>query len=280
MISKKPTLIIHGGAGNAIASARALLLRKKLKVILKKVYRILLSKGAVEAVVTSVKLMEDDPSFNAGRGSLLQRDGRARLSASVMDGSRHLFAGVLNLEKVLNPVLVAQQLLNEKDRVLCGKEAFNYAKQHGFNLGNLKTLESIQRWKKQQTGCDTVGACALDSQGNLASATSTGGRGFERPGRVSDSGMPIGNFSTKFCAVSATGVGEEIMAEGVAVKIVTRMEDGLSIKRAFEKTFGDLKTRNRQIGAIGLDYKGNWLAHTTTESLIYGVSERDKILLF
>ena len=155
-----------------------------------------------------------------------------------------------------------------------------YAKQHGFREKNLKTPQSIKRWAQKKKACDMVGACALDRWGSLASATSTGGKGFEIPGRVSDSAMPIGNYATAQVAVSATGIGEEIMAEGVAVKIATRVEDGLSLKQSFEKTFREFQIRNRKIGAIGLDHKGNWFQKTTTETLLYAMYNGTRFVLF
>ena len=135
-----------------------------------------------------------------------------------------------------------------------------------------QVLCSARRWEKCNDGggYDTVGACALDRFGHLASATSSGGRGFERPGRVSDSGMPVANYADERCAISATGMGEEIIDEGLAIKIATRVQDGLSFGRVFQKTFREIRARNRRMGAIGLDREGNLAALTTTEVLLYG----------
>lgn len=269
----QPVLIIHGGAGrNFEDQRRTSRVRKKISRILKLTFQKLIRSTALEAVTDAVKLLEDDPEFNAGTGSQLQSDGKARLSASIMDGSTRSFAGVINIENIKNPILVARALLEEKDRVLAGEGAFRYAtKKLGLKPRDTRTQESIRRWKKHKDGgYDTVGVCALDRFGNLASATSTGGRGFERPGRVSDSAMPIANYADKRCAVSATGIGEEIIDEGLAVKIATRLEDGLTLVQAFRKTFGELQLRGRQIGAIGLDSKGKIFYLTTTEILIGG----------
>ena len=277
----QPALIIHGGAGRGFSAkdgsasggkdfGRAAKIRKKLTRILTLSYEKLAETNALEAVTLAIKLLEDVPEFNAGTGSQLQADGEARLSASIMDGSRLRFAGVINLEKIKNPILVARALLEEKDRVLAGKGAFEFAKKLGMKSFDPRTPESILRWKKsKEKGFDTVGACALDRFGNLASATSTGGRGFERPGRVSDSAMPIANYANELCAISATGIGEEIIEEGLAVKIATRVEDGLELREAFQKTFKEIKSRGRQMGAIGVDRKGNLTYQTTTEVLLW-----------
>ena len=268
----QPVLIIHGGAGGSFKDfRRPMRIRRKIQRILRTSYKKLLATNALEAVTCAVKLLEDDPEFNAGTGSQLQRDGRARLSASIMDGSRQRFAGVINIEKIKNPILVAHALLCEKDRVLNGAGAFRFAKKSGLKAVDPRTKKSIRRWKQwKEAGYDTVGACALDRFGNLASATSTGGRGFERPGRVSDSGMPVANYADERSAISATGIGEEIIDEGLAIKIATRVRDGLSLSRAFQKTFDEIRTRGRRIGAIGLDSKGNVFHATTTEILLYG----------
>lgn len=279
----RPVLIIHGGAGGKFEDQkRAASVRKKISRILKRSYKKLIETDALEAVTYAVKFLEDDPEFNAGTGSQLQSDGRARLSTSIMDGSTRSFAGVINIENIKNPILVAHALLREKDRVLSGEGAFRYAtKKLGLKPVDTRTPESIRRWKKHKDGgYDTVGACALDRFGNLASATSTGGRGFEFPGRVSDSGMPIANYADERCAISATGIGEEIINEGLAVKIATRVQDGISLKQAFKKTFEGVRLRGRRIGAVGVDMKGNIVHATTTEILLYGWMGRGKRVLF
>lgn len=275
----QPVIILQGGAGRSFQdSRRRARIRKKISRILKRSYEKLVKLNAIEAAAYAVTLLEDDPEFNAGTGSMLQADGRARLSASLMDGSRLRFSAVINLENIKNPILVAKALLEEEGRVLAGEGAFQFAKKHGFKPFDTRTPLSIQRWKKwkKQKGpgpfwsSDTVGACALDRFGNLASATSTGGRGFEFPGRVSDSGMPVANYADTCCAISATGIGEEIIDEGLAIKIATRVQDGFSLAQAFKKTFGEILSRGRRIGAVGLDRKGKVIASTTTEVLIYG----------
>lgn len=341
---KQPVLILHGGAGGPISAkdgsasdgqdlGRPAQIRKKISKILRLAYQRLVRTDALEAVTYAVRLLEDDPYFNAGTGSQLQADGRARLSASVMDGSRQRFAAVINLERIKNPVLVARALLNEKDQVLSGEGAFQYAtKKLGLKPFDNRTPNSIKRWKKWKTSpltlpphsaadpplaetlspkgrgkekkkwlassssflsplkgerikvrgliCDTVGACALDRFGNLAGATSTGGRGSERPGRVSDSGMPVANFADSRCAISATGIGEEIIDEGLAIKIAARVQDGMSLEKAFKKTFGEINRRQRKIGAIGIDRKGNVAFAKTTAVLLYGWTTGKKISLF
>ncbi len=277
----QPILIIHGGAGRRFESSKRIAkIRKKISNILKSAYKKLARTNSLEAVTYAVKLLEDDPEFNAGTGSQLQADGHARLSASIMDGVRQRFAGVINVEKIKNPILVARALLEKPDRVLSDEGAFEFAKRLGLKPHDLRTKTALKRWKKRtETKMDTVGACALDRFGNLASATSTGGKGFEMPGRVSDTGMPISNFATLECAVSATGIGEDIMDEGLVIKIATRISDGLNIREAFDKTFREIK-RGRKMGAIGISSRGELIWQTTTETLIYGWQKGKRVVLF
>jgi L-asparaginase len=195
-----------------------------------------------------------------------------------MDGRLERFAGVINLEKIKNPILAASALLREDSRVLSGEGAQKYARALGLKLTDTRTADSVRRWKKNRNcadvgtidkGVDTVGAVALDRCGNLASATSTGGRGLERPGRVSDSGMPVANFADSRVAISATGIGEQIIEEGLAIKIATRVRDGMNLKQAFQKTFREVRAKVRRMGAVAVDVRGNIQAFTTTEVMLF-----------
>ena len=142
-----PTLIIHGGAGSKIPNAtRRNLLHQKLAKILDPAYSVLLKQGALNAVVHAVKLLEDDPECNAGRGSGLQADGVARLTASVMDGHQGRFAAVLDLENIANPILIAEKLLKEKYRVLAGAGAQKFALANGFILEDVRTKQAIAQF--------------------------------------------------------------------------------------------------------------------------------------
>ena len=278
----QPVLILHGGAGTAFKDQkRRGRLRRKISSILKRSYEKLRESSALDTVTYTVRLFEDESEFNAGTGSQLQADGKARLTASVMDGRRERFAAVINLERIKNPILVARALLEEESRVLAGRGACQFAKKLGVRPSDPRTRESILRWhKKKEAGYDTVGALALDRWGNLASATSTGGRGFEFPGRVSDSGMPVANYADERCAISVTGIGEEIIEEGLAIKIATRVCDGLTLRRAFRKTFREVLARGRRMGAVGLDAQGHIAFAHTTEILMYGWRKGRKVTLF
>jgi L-asparaginase len=264
-------LLIHGGAGSQARPADREDRRRRLRRILEASYAYLQKHSALEAVVEAVRRLEDDPAFNAGTGSLLQADGVARLSASVMDGPSRVFAAALNVEQVRNPVLIARALLDQSEHVLAGEGARRFARSIGLKRWNPVTPARRKQWQARQRGRHgTVGAVARDAQGRLAAATSTGGRGFERPGRVSDSGTPAGNYAIPDAAVSCTGDGEHILDEGLAVRIAQRVADGAPLAEAAGRTLAELRQRRRELGWICLDARGGWQALTTLP-ILYAV---------
>ena len=187
--------------------------------------------------------MEDDALFNAGTGSQIQSDGKIRMSAALMDGESQKMSGVINIKKVKNPIQVAQFLMQEDDRVLGGSGATSYARKNGFEAFDTEIAQRRTEYeaKIESLGSGTVGCVALDKAGKIAVATSTGGKGFELVGRISDSATVAGNYANSFCGVSLTGVGEDIVSNATAAKIVTRVTDGFSIQDAFKKTFSELQ---------------------------------------
>ena len=253
-------IIIHGGFFSESSQSLEVKSAKQnsLKNIVTKSYEYLKDHSAFDTVAYAVSLLEDDELYNAGIGSQIQSDGVIRMSAAIMDGETQKMSGVINIEDVKNPILVAKELMKEDDRVLGGNGAKQYANQYGFE--NFST-EIPQRRKEYEEklksgGKGTVGAVAIDKHGKLAVATSTGGKGFEIPGRISDSATVAGNYANRFCAVSCTGVGEDIVSNATATKIVTRVTDGLSIENAFDRTFEELKEIDGFAGAIGIDNDG------------------------
>ncbi len=125
------------------------------------------------------------------------------------------------------------------NRILGGSGATNFARNHGFEPFSTEIPQRRNEYeaKVASLGTGTVGCVALDNEGKIAVATSTGGKGFEIPGRISDSATVAGNYANEFCGVSLTGVGEDIVSNATAAKIVTRVTDGFSIEKAFEKNF-------------------------------------------
>ena len=257
-------IIVHGGFFSESDQSHEVKIAKQnsLKEIAKLSFEFLKNHSAEQTVVHAVKLLEDDLLYNAGMGSQIQSDEKIRMSASLMNGATQKFSGVINIENVKNPIEVAQVLMKEDDRVLGGNGAKIYATENGFE--NFST-EIPQRRKEYEEklkngGKGTVGCVALDSEGRLAAATSTGGKGFELVGRISDSATVAGNFANEYCAVSCTGVGEDIVSNATAAKIVIRVTDGFSLNDAVEKTFTELKEIDGFAGVIAIDKKGN-VAH-------------------
>ena len=265
-------LAIHAGAGSYPKNLeRAKDIQEKLREFCERGYRFLKNHTALETAVEVTRWLEDWSETNAGVGAMLQSDGVARLSASLMDGHPMRFSGVINIEKIKNPILVALLLQKENDRILTSEGALRFAKEKGFKLSDPRTKESIKRWRalRKENHYGTVGVCALDSNGHLAAATSTGGKGIERVGRVSDSALPAGNFANSFAATSATGIGEEIVEEALASTLVARATDWKNLERSFKETFEGAKQRNRKLAAIGLDRDGKVSWAHTTEILYY-----------
>ncbi len=272
MSLRRPIVCIHGGAGLRPGPARLEAIRSHLQAIGARAARFLTRHSTIETVAYAVRLLEDDPLFNAGTGSMLQRDGAARMSASIMDGATGRFAGVLNIERVKNPILVASRLLKEADRLLAGREATRFARAHGFRTWNPITPERRRQWQQHwSTAHGTVGAVACDRAGRVAAATSTGGKGFEQPGRVSDTGMPVGNYATPTLAISCTGIGEDIIEEGLGVRLAQCVMDGATLAQAFATTFREATRHRRQVGAIAVDAKGR-IAWSTTCPMLFAIA--------
>ena len=264
---KRPALVIHGGTGGRPNARRLEAIRHSLRAICEEAYAYLASRSAVEGVACAVRRLEADPLFNAGIGSIVQADGVARMSASIMDGAAMRFAGVVNIERVRHPVDVASALLGEEDRVLAGPGATQFAQASGMPLRSsadpVQPMRSPRGTAHDRVIHETVGAVALDRRGRLAAATSTGGKRGQRVGRVSDSGLPVGNYANAHVAISCTGIGEEIIEEGLAVRIAQRVADGASLSQACVRTFRELRQRRRRMGAIALDRTGCYAVSTT-----------------
>ena len=266
-------IIIHGGFFSESSTNIETKIAKQqaLLRIVKDSYVYLQNHSALETVVYAVSQLEDDELFNAGIGSQIQSDGKIRMSASLMDGESQKMSGVINIEEVKNPIQVAQVLMQVDDRILGGSGATNFARKHGFEPFSTEIPQRRAEYeaKLASLGTGTVGCVALDNNGKIAVATSTGGKGFEIPGRISDSATVAGNYANEFCGVSLTGVGEDIVSNATAAKIVTRVTDGFSIEKAFEKTFAELKPYDGFAGAIGIDKQGNIFHQDSHPSMVF-----------
>jgi L-asparaginase len=278
-----PLLLVHGGASaKAMNEERHRAYVESLKRILEQTYPLLARGGsAVTAVVRAVELLENDPLYNAGFGSKIQSDGKIRMSASLMDGRRLRFSGCVNVEGVKNPIRLAKRLQARADRVLAEAGARSFAREAGLPFASAFTPRARADFERRRDGkSGTVGAVALDRKHHLAAATSTGGRGFEFPHRVSDTPTVAANFANHLGAVSATGVGEEIVEHAVAARICVLLESGLSLKEATQRVLTQARRNRAQFGWIALDRHGQVQAVTTTRTLIWAQATPAGIICF
>jgi L-asparaginase len=221
------------------------------------------------------------------------------MSASLMDGASQSFSGVINVSRVKNPIDLAIALQSSPDRVLSDYGAAELARELQIPSYNGLTELRLQEWiqerqdnfKRTMAGVvaeaelvetsharrGTIGVVALDTQGLLSVGTSTGGKGFERIGRVSDSAMPAGNYATQYAAVSCTGIGEDIIDECLAPRIVVRVTDGMSLKEAMQRTFAEAHEHKRDFGAIALDASGAIAWGKTSQALLAAYHNGEKI---
>lgn len=278
-------LVIHGGAGTIskteMTPDRELEYRATLEQSLAAGYAILVKGGtSLDAVSAAVTILEDSPLFNAGKGAVLNADGDAELDAAIMDGRTLAAGGIAAVKRIKNPVQLARVVMEKSPHVLFAAEgAENFAKQQGIALVRnsyfitdrrkleLKKAQQQEKQKGNAAKIDpdafsfgTVGAVALDKSGNLAAATSTGGRTNKRPGRVGDT--PIigaGTYANNAtCAVSGTGHGEFFMRSVAAHDVSALMEyRGLGVAAATKDVIRKLGELGGTGGLIAIDLKGN-----------------------
>tara|TARA_Y100001970_G_C14168853_1_gene822925 strand:+ start:124 stop:969 length:846 start_codon:yes stop_codon:yes gene_type:complete len=278
----KSKIIIHGGAGKLEGNFdKANQIRESLLCILNESKLVLDKTNAREAVIFAVKLLEDESLFNAGTGSKLQEDGKARMSASIMDSSSNIFSAIINIENIKNPIEVASRLKEKNNTVLASENAINFARKLGFKVFDTKTNFRIEEFKSKKNGeTGTVGAVAIDKKGMIAAATSTGGIGGEIPGRVSDSATVAGNYANKYAGVSCTGIGEHIMNFSLASKIVSKVEEKLDLQDVVKKIMLEAEELNYKFGIISIDCRGNVVVSKTTEMIYYAYDNGKRKELF
>ncbi|WP_462267240.1 isoaspartyl peptidase/L-asparaginase [Mucilaginibacter sp.] len=277
-------LIIHGGFFSESNTNHEVKVAKQqaLKAIVETGYAYLQHHTAAETVVYTISLLEDSDLFNAGTGSQIQSDGRIRLSAALMDGRTQRFSGIINTEDIKNPIQVAEKLMLYDDRVLSGEGALAFARDNGFNYYNPETPQRRQEYEKKlndSVRLGTVGCVALDAAGNIAAGTSTGGKGFEIPGRVSDSATVAGNYANAHAGISCTGVGEDIVSGAVAAKIAVRVTDGMALAQAVDKTLAELKPYNGFAGVVALSASGE-VYHADTHPYMVWASHEEQVSFF
>src|ERR1700733_7901971 len=295
-----PVLVVHGGTGpmpDDVVEAHLDGARHALAAG----WRVLAAGGtALDAVEAAVVVMEDDETFDAGRGSFLNRDGRVQLDALIMDGATLRAGGVGCVERLRNPVRAARKILSESPHVYFVAEgAERFAAEHGVTLCRNEELiipREVERLREYQAkqgeevsaqngndlfapavhdatnhdatiSHDTVGAVALDSSGNIAAATSTGGTLNKAPGRLGDSSLiGCGCYAdNQSAAASTTGWGEPIMKLVLAKWAADRVATGSLPEGVAAEAINYLKDRvNGHGGMILLDARGRFgISHNT-----------------
>ncbi|SDK28393.1 isoaspartyl peptidase/L-asparaginase family protein [Microbulbifer yueqingensis] len=299
-------IAIHGGAGtiekSKMTPEREEAYRAKLREALDRGYGVLEQGGSsLDAVIAAINILEDSPLFNAGRGAVYTYDGTHELDASLMDGRTRAAGAVAGVKRVRNPIDLARLVMEDSPFVmLAGEGAEEFARSRGVEMVDNalfdtdhrreqldKAKKKLQREEAQErdyqaaveglpvpfrTG--TVGAVALDREGNIAAGTSTGGMTAKRYGRIGDSPViGAGTFAdNNSCAVSATGHGEYFIRYNVAADICARVQyQGRSVNEAAGEVInGVLKPVGGTGGVIVLDAAGNMALVFNTKGMYRG----------
>lgn len=276
-------IVIHGGAGTIqpenMTDSLRLVYENKLEEAITAGHKILKSGGsAIDAVQTSINIMEDSPLFNAGKGAVFTHDEKNSLDASIMNGKTLDAGAIAGVTNVKNPINLADEVMKNSPHVLLsGEGAETFAKKQKLEIVDppyfftQNRYDALQRAKAKnkssyydphidETKYGTVGCVALDQNGNLAAGTSTGGMTNKKWGRIGDS--PIigaGTYANnKTCAVSSTGWGEYFMRGVVAYDISAQMEyAGKSLSEASKNVIQKLEDLGGNGGVIALDRNGN-----------------------
>ena len=277
-------LIIHGGAGSLEGKLEhAQVMHDSLCKIWEESFDILQKCTAEETVCHAIRMLEDDPIFNAGTGSKLQADGQVRMSSALMDGTNNRFSGVINVQNIRNPIEAAALLSKEENTVLSGAQATEFCRKNGMDDYNPVTQERLEDYKKRCSGKHgTVGTVALDNEGHIFAGTSTGGIGYEIPGRVSDCPTVAGTYASTKAGVSCTGIGEQITQQAAAAKIVTRVEDGMPLHEAVTLTMSESNKFSYLYGLISLDSEGHVEVGKTEalDEVFYAFHDNNRIRTF
>lgn len=287
------SIAIHGGAGTILKEKLTKELDEELRQVLKNSVlagHTLLQQGhdAADAVVAAVKVLEDSPLFNAGKGSVLTHNEMVEMDASIMHGREMMAGAVSAVRHIKNPIVLAKDVMNNSEHVfLSGEGAEQFAFEHSHDYVEQDYFFTERRYEQLQSMKEkgmfalsesrypddnkygTVGAVALDKQGNLAAATSTGGITNKKYGRVGDSAIiGCGTFAeNNNVAISTTGMGEYFIRKTVASDVAARMRYlGEDVYTASEVVIqGDLKLMGGEGGLIALDAQGN--IHNAMNSL-------------
>ncbi|MCI4376354.1 hypothetical protein PGIGA_G00187580 [Pangasianodon gigas] len=290
-----PVVVVHGGAGH-VPKERAEISIAGMREAARMGYAILKSGGsAMDAVVETVAMLENNPAFNAGRGSVLNLKGEVEMDALVMDGRTLACGAVSAVRRVANPIHLARLVMDKTSHVcLTAEGASQFARAMGIPEvpeESLITEYARKRWKDNlhkdanpvecQIGkMGTVGAVAVDVQGNIACATSTGGMINKMEGRVGDTPcIGCGGYAdNQIGAVSPTGHGEAIMKIALSRLILFHMEQGKSPKEASDMALAYMKERVSGLGGVVVvDPKGTWAARFSSQQMPWAAAQQEQL---
>lgn len=252
-------IIVHGGAGEIDPASMTQRLAG-CRIAAEVGYAVLKNNGSsLDAVQAAVVELENNPLFNAGTGSTLNREGQVETDAAIMDGATLKAGAVAAVSGIRNPIKLARMVMDASPHImLVGKGAYQFAKQYGIELcdpAELVVPEQRTHWEKEH---GTVGAVALDAHGRLAAATSTGGVFDKLPGRVGDTPLiGCGTYADANAAVSCTGLGEDIIRTTLARHAAWLVEHGLDAAAATREALRFFMSRTQsEAGLILLDRIG------------------------
>ncbi|MCF8222256.1 MAG: isoaspartyl peptidase/L-asparaginase [Bacteroidales bacterium] len=287
---KEWALVIHGGAGvitrDLMTSERDSAYRSVLRAALKKGESVLAQRGtAIDAVEQTIHIMENSPLFNAGRGAVFTSEGTNEMDAAIMNGSDLNAGSVAGITGIKNPISAARAVMEESVHVmLSGKGAFEFAAAQGLEQVEPSYFYTDRRYKQLTEAVNnekngTVGCCALDKDGNLAAATSTGGMTNKKYNRIGDAPViGAGTYANNAtCAVSATGHGEYFIRWTVAHDISALMEyRDLSLQEAARLVINDkLVKAGGNGGVIAVDNMGNISMPFNSEGMFRGYRDSE-----
>jgi L-asparaginase / beta-aspartyl-peptidase len=233
--------------------------------------------SALDAVEASVRVLERLPVFNAGRGSDPNRYGGIEMCSAVMDGATLDIGGVMAVQEVCHPVSVARALLREREILLAGPAATRFAKSIGAEICGSEELRTANPVESYEAAHDTVGAVALDANGNFAAATSTGGLSGQMEGRIGDSPMPGCGFYAEngIGAVALSGHGEGIARLRLASRVMDTM-GAAGPEQAIAQAVARMPSVGGDAGGIGIDSRGRigW-AHNSPHFAVASIADGD-----
>jgi L-asparaginase / beta-aspartyl-peptidase len=270
-------LIVHGGAGLLATDDHEAVMAGCKAAVEAGLALLRAGRSAVDAVEASVRVLEDNPLFNAGYGSVLNSDGIVEMDALIMEGGRNLIGGVAGVRRVRNPVSLARCVMEKTPHhLIVGEGAERVAIANAIPLVDPQSMispGSMAEWREyiasrdaKLKGHDTVGAVALDLQGGLAVAVSTGGLTDKMPGRVGDSPMAgAGGYASNGAgAACATGVGETIIRSMLTFRAVQAIENGANAQSAADGVMPVFARYDGDGGLITIDALGRvGVAHNT-----------------